>query len=161
MTSDDTPKARARPVRADVRRNRARLLAAAREAFQRDGAGASLEGVARLAGRRHRHALPALPDPAGPAGGGARRRLRPARRGGARPPGLSRARRGADDLAADVHRGGHRVPGDGGVGDGGAARRGPGAVAVPPGDARGGRGAVRPRAAGPATRPPASPSPTC
>ncbi|MCP9964279.1 TetR/AcrR family transcriptional regulator [Actinomadura madurae] len=50
MTSDDTPKARARPVRADVRRNRARLLAAAREAFQRDGAGASLEGVARLAG---------------------------------------------------------------------------------------------------------------
>lgn len=48
MTSDDTPKAR--PVRADVRRNRARLLAAARETFQRQGAGASLEGVARLAG---------------------------------------------------------------------------------------------------------------
>ncbi|MEU8803571.1 helix-turn-helix domain-containing protein [Spirillospora sp. NPDC048819] len=50
MTSDDTPKAPARAVRADVRRNRARLLAAAREMFQRDGAGASLEGVARLAG---------------------------------------------------------------------------------------------------------------
>ncbi|WP_205718513.1 TetR/AcrR family transcriptional regulator [Actinomadura sp. WMMA1423] len=48
MTSDDTPKPRA--VRADVRRNRARLLAAARETFQRGGAGASLEGVARLAG---------------------------------------------------------------------------------------------------------------
>ncbi|MEU8124766.1 TetR/AcrR family transcriptional regulator [Spirillospora sp. NPDC049024] len=48
MTSDDTPKARA--VRADVRRNRARLLAAARETFQSRGAGASLEGVARLAG---------------------------------------------------------------------------------------------------------------
>lgn len=50
MTSDDTPKAPARAVRADVRRNRARLLAAARETFQRDGADASLEGVARLAG---------------------------------------------------------------------------------------------------------------
>ncbi|MFA1550185.1 TetR/AcrR family transcriptional regulator [Actinomadura chokoriensis] len=50
MTSDDTPKAPARAVRADVRRNRARLLAAAREMFERDGADASLEGVARLAG---------------------------------------------------------------------------------------------------------------
>lgn len=50
MTSDDTPKAPARAVRADVRRNRARLLAAARETFQRDGADASLEGVARTAG---------------------------------------------------------------------------------------------------------------
>lgn len=48
MTSDDTPRTRAQ--RADVRRNRARLLAAAREMFLRDGAGASLEGVARLAG---------------------------------------------------------------------------------------------------------------
>ncbi|GAA2160575.1 TetR/AcrR family transcriptional regulator [Actinomadura napierensis] len=48
MTSDDTPRTRA--PRADVRRNRARLLAAAREMFLRDGAGASLEGVARLAG---------------------------------------------------------------------------------------------------------------
>ncbi|TDC11820.1 TetR/AcrR family transcriptional regulator [Actinomadura bangladeshensis] len=37
-------------MRADVRRNRARLLAAARETFQRDGADASLEGVARTAG---------------------------------------------------------------------------------------------------------------
>ncbi|MEU5991129.1 helix-turn-helix domain-containing protein [Spirillospora sp. NPDC047418] len=50
MTSDDTPQAPARAVRADVRRNRARLLAAARETFQRDGADASLEGVARTAG---------------------------------------------------------------------------------------------------------------
>ncbi|MER7547496.1 TetR/AcrR family transcriptional regulator [Actinomadura sp.] len=50
MTSDDTPTAPARAVRADVRRNRARLLAAARETFQREGAGASLEGVARTAG---------------------------------------------------------------------------------------------------------------
>jgi AcrR family transcriptional regulator len=50
VTSDDTPKAPARAVRADVRRNRARLLAAARETFQRDGADASLEGVARTAG---------------------------------------------------------------------------------------------------------------
>ncbi|TDC71138.1 TetR/AcrR family transcriptional regulator [Actinomadura sp. GC306] len=37
-------------MRADVRRNRARLIGAAREAFERDGADASLEGVARLAG---------------------------------------------------------------------------------------------------------------
>ncbi|TDC55690.1 TetR/AcrR family transcriptional regulator [Actinomadura sp. KC345] len=37
-------------MRADVLRNRARLIAAARETFQRDGAGASLEGVARQAG---------------------------------------------------------------------------------------------------------------
>ncbi|WP_207929175.1 TetR/AcrR family transcriptional regulator [Actinomadura sp. 6K520] len=50
MTSDDSPKARARAVRADVRRNRARLIGAARETFERDGADASLEGVARLAG---------------------------------------------------------------------------------------------------------------
>jgi AcrR family transcriptional regulator len=50
VTSDDTPKAPARAVRADVRRNRARLLSAAREIFQRDGAGASLEAVARRAG---------------------------------------------------------------------------------------------------------------
>ncbi|WP_211343106.1 TetR/AcrR family transcriptional regulator [Actinomadura pelletieri] len=50
MTSDDTPSAPARAVRSDVRRNRARLLAAAREMFERDGAGASLEGIARLAG---------------------------------------------------------------------------------------------------------------
>lgn len=50
MTSDDSPKGPARAMRADVRRNRARLIAAAREMFERDGAGASLEGVARLAG---------------------------------------------------------------------------------------------------------------
>jgi AcrR family transcriptional regulator len=50
VTSDDTQTAQIRAVRADVRRNRARLLAAAREMFERDGAGGSLEGVARLAG---------------------------------------------------------------------------------------------------------------
>ncbi|MFI0408794.1 TetR/AcrR family transcriptional regulator [Actinomadura sp. 3N508] len=51
MTSDDMPKpGQVRAIRADVRRNRARLLAAAAEMFERDGAGASLEGVARLAG---------------------------------------------------------------------------------------------------------------
>lgn len=50
VTSDDSPNAPVRAVRADVRRNRARLIAAARETFQRDGADASLEGVARLAG---------------------------------------------------------------------------------------------------------------
>ena len=52
MTTDDTPQRAPaiRPERADVRRNRARLLAAAREMFLRDGADASLEGIARLAG---------------------------------------------------------------------------------------------------------------
>ncbi|MFI0369815.1 TetR/AcrR family transcriptional regulator [Actinomadura sp. 1N219] len=51
MTSDDIPRpGPQRAMRADVRRNRARLLAAAREMFERDGAGASLEAVARLAG---------------------------------------------------------------------------------------------------------------
>lgn len=44
------PAVAVRAVRADVRRNRARLLAAARETFGRDGADASLEGIARLAG---------------------------------------------------------------------------------------------------------------
>ncbi|MEJ3658494.1 helix-turn-helix domain-containing protein [Actinomycetes bacterium KLBMP 9759] len=40
----------ARSVRADVRRNRERLLAAARVVFARDGVGASLNDVARRAG---------------------------------------------------------------------------------------------------------------
>jgi len=50
VTTDDAPRGPARTERSDVRRNRARLLAAAREMFLRDGADASLEGVARLAG---------------------------------------------------------------------------------------------------------------
>lgn len=39
-----------RPMRADARRNRARILAAAEEVFTAKGAGASTEEVARLAG---------------------------------------------------------------------------------------------------------------
>jgi AcrR family transcriptional regulator len=39
-----------RPLRADARRNRERLLEAATEAFRRDGANASLEEIARQAG---------------------------------------------------------------------------------------------------------------
>jgi AcrR family transcriptional regulator len=39
-----------RPMRADARRNYDRLVAAAREAFGRDGGGASMEGIARAAG---------------------------------------------------------------------------------------------------------------
>lgn len=50
MSTDDTPQGAVRQERADVRRNRARLLTAAREVFGRDGAGASLEAVARRAG---------------------------------------------------------------------------------------------------------------
>jgi AcrR family transcriptional regulator len=41
---------RARPLRADARRNRDKLLTVAAEAFARSGAGASLEGIARDAG---------------------------------------------------------------------------------------------------------------
>jgi AcrR family transcriptional regulator len=40
----------ARPLRADARRNRERLVAAAREVFTEQGAGASMEAVARQAG---------------------------------------------------------------------------------------------------------------
>ncbi|HEY8480542.1 MAG TPA: helix-turn-helix domain-containing protein [Spirillospora sp.] len=50
MTSDDSPKPPVRTIRADVRRNRARLITAAWEMFRRDGADASLEGIARHAG---------------------------------------------------------------------------------------------------------------
>jgi len=52
MASDEgmtKPRAR-RPQRADARRNRERLLAAARTVFAADGASASLQGVAREAG---------------------------------------------------------------------------------------------------------------
>ena len=49
----------AKPLRADGRRNRARIIDAAREAVARDGADASLEQVARAAGvgsaTLHRH----------------------------------------------------------------------------------------------------------
>ncbi|MEV5830868.1 helix-turn-helix domain-containing protein [Spirillospora sp. NPDC052242] len=59
MTSDGASRPRPRAERSDVRRNRARLLAAAREVFQREGAGASLEAVARRAevgiGTLYRH----------------------------------------------------------------------------------------------------------
>ncbi|MDP9794651.1 AcrR family transcriptional regulator [Catenuloplanes nepalensis] len=49
MTSDSRSVV-SRPQRADARRNFDALLAAAREAFATDGAGASLEGIARRAG---------------------------------------------------------------------------------------------------------------
>ncbi len=42
--------ARTRPRRADARRNRDRVLAAARDAFAAEGSGASLDEIARLAG---------------------------------------------------------------------------------------------------------------
>jgi AcrR family transcriptional regulator len=47
--ADDAPEC-ARPMRADARRNRDQLLAAARSAFTERGADASLEGIARRAG---------------------------------------------------------------------------------------------------------------
>lgn len=49
----------ARPLRADARRNRSKLIAAARETFAADGVGASLEEIARRAhvgiGTLYRH----------------------------------------------------------------------------------------------------------
>ncbi len=56
VTPTPTP---GRPLRADARRNHARILAAAEAAFARDGADASLEEIARQAGvgsaTLHRH----------------------------------------------------------------------------------------------------------
>lgn len=52
-----------KPMRADARRNYDRLLNEARTAFAERGIESSLEDVARHAGCRDRHALPALPDP--------------------------------------------------------------------------------------------------
>lgn len=46
----ETTPDRERPMRADARRNRACLLAEARTAFERNGAGASLEEIAHRAG---------------------------------------------------------------------------------------------------------------
>lgn len=51
MTSDEaTSKSRVRPQRADARRNRERLLLAARTVFAANGGNASLQGIAREAG---------------------------------------------------------------------------------------------------------------
>lgn len=48
--STTAPKPTVPKLRSDAQRNRARLLAAARTAFARDGAGASLDDIARAAG---------------------------------------------------------------------------------------------------------------
>ena len=70
MTAPQFPVARSsRPsarTAQDAARNYDALLAAAREAFAENGADASLEDIARRAGRGHRHALPELPDPPAP-----------------------------------------------------------------------------------------------
>lgn len=50
MSTDAAAQVPPRPLRADAARNREKLLAAAREAFTADGAGASLEDIARRAG---------------------------------------------------------------------------------------------------------------
>lgn len=50
ISSDAAAQVPSRPLRADAARNREKLLAAAREAFTADGAGASLEDIARRAG---------------------------------------------------------------------------------------------------------------
>ena len=52
-------------MRADARRNRQRLLAAALQVFAEQGADdASLDEIAKPGRGRHRHPVPALPDPA-------------------------------------------------------------------------------------------------
>ena len=58
-----------RPKRADARRNYDKLIAAAREAFTEHGTAAVARGHRPPRRRRHRHALPPLPDPPGPARG--------------------------------------------------------------------------------------------
>ena len=68
-----------RPLRADAQRNRDRLLAAAVAAFsQRPGGHARRDRQG--GGRRHRHALPALPDPGGAGRGRLPQRVGPALR---------------------------------------------------------------------------------
>ena len=58
-----------RPLRADARRNRDRLLEVAREAFAAEGLSVSLDEIARRAGVGARHPLPALPHEGGPVRG--------------------------------------------------------------------------------------------
>jgi hypothetical protein len=55
-------------MRADAERNRQLLLQAAREVFAEQGLQASSKEIARRGRRWHRHLVPPLPDPAGPAG---------------------------------------------------------------------------------------------
>ena len=50
MTTTETPAPAAKGQRSDARRNRARILTAARAAFAEQGPDASLEGIARSAG---------------------------------------------------------------------------------------------------------------
>jgi AcrR family transcriptional regulator len=47
---DEAPAGTERPMRSDARRNRERLVDAAREVFEEDGAGASMEAIAKRAG---------------------------------------------------------------------------------------------------------------
>ena len=73
-----------RPLRADARRNRDRLLAVAVRAFSQDGPDVPA-GRDRPGGRgRDRHPLPALPDPGGAGRGGVPDRAGPALRRRAR-----------------------------------------------------------------------------
>ena len=52
-----------KPLRADARRNRDTLLETAAALFEQRGIEVPLEEIARQAEGRHRHAVPALPDP--------------------------------------------------------------------------------------------------
>ena len=70
------PPSRSAPSAPTRARNYEKLVSAAREAFAEDGGSASLEDIARRAQRRHRHALPALPDAPAPARGRLSRRGR-------------------------------------------------------------------------------------
>ena len=49
------------PLRADARRNRAKVLEAAEEVFASEGLAVPIDEVARRAGRRCRDCLPSLP----------------------------------------------------------------------------------------------------
>ena len=84
-----------KPLRKDAQRNREKLLAAAVELFAERGTEGSLEEDRQARRRRHRHALPPLPDARRARRGGLPQRGRPAARGGRRAARRAAARCGA------------------------------------------------------------------
>ncbi len=117
-----------RPKRADARRNYDKLVAAARAAFTEDGTVAPLEDDRRAGRGRDRDALPALPDPAGAARGGLRRRGRGDGPRGRRPRGPA-AVGCALAVAAPVRRlRGHQARAERGAAGGGTGLRRPARV---------------------------------
>ena len=99
-----------RRPRADAVRNRARIVETASQVFAAPRRRRLLGGDRTGRGRRHRHALPALPDPRRPGGGGVPRSDRRARGAGRRAARIRRARRRTRHLAARATRPGRHLP---------------------------------------------------